>query len=166
MIRPRLLAPRAHARPAGAGVLLAGMALAAAAPASAGGSPGPARATRALNVRDEGHLRYTTTVESELIDEGPTTGTLPGKAKVRFIYNGEPEVSARFTIAGAGGSFSGQAHGRLDDPDSLDPSFRGSLTVTRGTGRYAHVHGTGELFGVYYRRSYALVVQTIATLHY
>jgi hypothetical protein len=40
------------------------------------------------------------------------------------------------------------------------------MTITGGSGRYAHAHGGGELFGVYYRRSYALTVQAIGKLPY
>ena len=86
-----------------------------------------------------------------------------------FVYNGEPTVSARFTIYGRSGSISGRAKARLSNPTSPDPSFRGAFTITGGSGRYAHIHGTGELFGVFYRRGsdkYGLVVQTIGKLPY
>jgi hypothetical protein len=48
----------------------------------------------------------------------------------------------------------------------MNPSFRGSLTITGGSGRYAHAGGSGELFGVFYRRSFALTVQAIGKLRY
>jgi hypothetical protein len=125
---------------------------------------GSAAAARVLNVRDEGKLRFITSSGSEIIDEGPATGTVPGKVKVHFIYNGEPTVSASFTIYGHAGSISGRASGRLSNPTSPAPSFRGAFTITGGSGRYAHIRGTGELFGVFTRRGpnkYALVVQTV-----
>jgi hypothetical protein len=40
------------------------------------------------------------------------------------------------------------------------------MTVTGGSGRYARVRGSGELFGVYHRRSYALTVQAVGRLPY
>lgn len=125
-----------------------------------------ARAARSLNVRDEGHLRFIRSSGSELLDEGRAAGTFPGWVKVRFTYNGEPTVSARFTIYGAGGSISARGSGRLSNPVSPSPSFRGHLLVTGGSGRYAHVHGLGELFGVFYRRSYGLTVQATGKLSY
>ena len=91
---------------------------------------------------------------------------MPGRVRVHFVYNGDPAVSARFTIYGAGGSISGRANARLSNPTSPDPSFRGAFSITGGSGRYAHVHGTGELFGVFARRGYGLVVQTIGELPY
>jgi hypothetical protein len=129
------------------------------------GAPSVA-AARVLDVRDEGHLHLITSSGSELIDEGPVSGTVPGKVRVHFIYNGNPQVSAQFTIYGHRGSISGHAKAKLSNPTSPDPSFRGAFTITGGGGRYARIHGTGELFGVFTRRGYALVVQTIGNLAY
>jgi hypothetical protein len=125
-----------------------------------------AAASRVLNVRDEGHLHLISSSGSELIDEGPATGTVPGKVRVHFIYNGNPTVAARFTIHGHSGSISGRAKARLNNTTSPEPSFRGAFTITGGSGRYARIHGTGELFGVFIRHGYALVVQTIGKLPY
>jgi hypothetical protein len=121
---------------------------------------------RSLRVRDEGYLRFVTSSGSQIIDEGSARGTLPGKARVRFTYNGNPIVGASFVIRGAGWSLYGRASCRLSNPNSPAPSFRGALTLTGGTGRYARAHGSGELFGVFYRRSYALNVQAIGRLYY
>jgi hypothetical protein len=129
-------------------------------------SPARARAASVLSVRDEGHLHFVHASGSVVIDEGSVSGTFPGSVRVRFLYDGEPEVSATFTIAGHGGSVSARAKGRLSSPTSAVPSFRGRMTITGGTGRYAHVHGDGEMYGVYNRRTYALGVQAIAKLPY
>jgi hypothetical protein len=125
-----------------------------------------AHAASLLNVHDEGHLHYVHASGSVIIDEGSVSGSFPGSVRVRFLYDGEPEVSASFTIAGHGGSVSARATGTLSSPTSPTPSFKGHLTVTGGSGRYAHVHGGGELSGVYNRRSYALTVQAIGKLPY
>jgi len=123
-------------------------------------------AARVLNVRDEGKLHFISSSGSELLDEGPAMGSVPGKVRVHFVYDGNPAVSAKFTIYGHSGSISGQANARLSNPTSPAPSFRGAFTVTGGSGSYAHIHGTGELFGVFTRRGYGLVVQTIGKLPY
>jgi hypothetical protein len=145
-----------------AAALVALVALATAAGASA-------MAASVLNVRDEGHLRFISSSGSELLDEGPATGTVPGKVRVNFDYTGDPAVSARFTIYGHGGSISGRGNAMLSNPTTPAPSFRGKFSVTGGSGRYAHIHGTGELFGVFTRRGpnkYGLLVQTIGKLPY
>lgn len=123
-------------------------------------------AARILNVHDEGHLRLVHTSGSHLLDEGRVTGSFPGSVQVRFVYDGDPNVSAQITISGSGGSLSAKGTGRLSSPTSPDPSFRGHMRITGGTGRYAHVHGSGELFGVFNRRSYALTVQAVGRLPY
>jgi hypothetical protein len=136
--------------------------------AGAGASAaGPrARAARTLNIRDEGHLHFVKSSGPQLIDEGHASGTFPGLVKVRFTYTGEPTVSAQFTIYGNGGSITARGSGQLSSPVSPNPSFRGHIRATGGSGRYAHVHGTGELYGVFYRRSYELVVQAVGKLSY
>jgi len=136
------------------------------APAWARSSAPKAHAARVLNVRDEGRLHYVRSSGEQIIDEGHATGSFPGRVKVRFLYNGEPTVSARFTISGSGGSISARGTARLSSPTSPSPSFKGTLTITGGSGRYAHVHGGGQLYGVYYRRSYAITVQAIGKLPY
>jgi hypothetical protein len=127
---------------------------------------GSATASSVLKVHDEGHLRFVHASGSVIVDEGHVSGTFPGTATVRFLYDGEPDVSARFTIVGHGGSISARGTGRLSSPTSPSPSFSGRMTITGGSGRYAHIRGSGELFGVYYRRSYGLTVQAIGKLPY
>jgi hypothetical protein len=135
-------------------------------PALGASRPPAARSARVLNVRDEGRLRFVKSSGSIIIDEGRVSGTFPGSVKVRFLYDGEPTVSAQFTISGSGGSISAHGRARLSSPTSPSPSFRGSMVITGGTGRYARIHGGGDLFGVYYRRSYGLTVQAIGKLTY
>jgi hypothetical protein len=149
-------------------VVAVGVATAVGVNASASGSVGrpTAHAARVLNVRDEGRLHYVRSSGEVIVDEGHATGSFPGWVKVRFFYNGEPTVGARFTIYGSGGSISARGTARLSSPTSPSPSFRGTMTITGGSGRYAHVHGSGGLYGVYYRRSYGLTVQAIGKLPY
>ncbi len=125
-----------------------------------------ARAASAVSVKDVGHLRLVKSSGSQLIDEGTATGTIPGKVRIVFVYDGDPTVEAQITISGHGDSLQAHATGRLSSPTSASPSFKGALTITGGGGRYAHAHGNGQLYGVFYRRSYAMTVQTEGTLHY
>ncbi|HWG07476.1 MAG TPA: DUF2600 family protein [Solirubrobacteraceae bacterium] len=132
-----------------------------------GGSDSPrAQVARVLNVRDEGRLHYVRSFDSEIIDEGQASGTFPGRVKVHFTYTGEPTVGARFTIYSAAGSISARGSARLSSLTSARPSFRGTMKITGGSGRYAQIHGGGGLYGVYYRRSYGLTVQAVAKLAY
>jgi hypothetical protein len=123
-----------------------------------------ARSARAVSVKDEGHLHSVKTSGSELIEEGQIMGTIPGKVRVDF--NIGATVSATFTIyVTGGGSISGHGSGALHST-SVYSTFGGSLQVTRGTGRYAHAHGHGGLYGAINRKTYAITVQTTGTLYY
>jgi len=127
---------------------------------------GDARAARVVSVHDEGHLRFVSGAGSALIDEGPATGTLPGRVRLQFSYSGGSIVSAQFTVRGSSWSIRAQGRVTLSNATSPSPSFRGSLRILGGTGRYSQATGSGELFGVFYRRSYALTVQAIGKLTY
>jgi hypothetical protein len=133
--------------------------------ASAAAAP-TARSAATLTVKDEGNLRFVKSSGSTLIDEGHATGTIPGKVRIHFTYNGDPNVGAQITIYGAHGTIKVRASGRLSSPTNPNPSFSGTLTITGGSGRYSHAHGSGKLYGVFHRRSYAMIVQTQGTLHY
>ncbi len=132
---------------------------------SLGLQPAPATA-RTTGVRDEGSLRFASDEATLIVDEGRLSGTLPGSGRVYFTYNGSPNVTARFTIHTAGGTVDGTAKCRLNNPNSPTPSFRGALVIVGGSGRYAHARGNGELFGVFQRRGYGLIVQAIGKLSY
>lgn len=125
-----------------------------------------AQASRTLKVYDEGRLHYVHSSGNEIIDEGQATGTVPGRVVVHFTYDGSPSVYANFQIYAHAGTISGHAKGTISNPTSTSPSFRGALTLSGGAGRYAHAHGKGELFGVYYRRSYGMTVQTRGGVQY
>jgi len=125
-----------------------------------------ARAAHSVSVKDEGRLKLVKASGSVLTDEGPATGTVPGRVRVRFIYNGDPSVSAQITIYGYAGTILAHGSGRLSNPTSSSPSFKGTLAISGGSGRYASARGGGEMFGVFYRRSYAITVQTRGVLHY
>ncbi len=124
------------------------------------------RAAHTLSVKDEGHLHLVSNSGSNLIEEGPISGTILGRVRVSF--NIGPTVYASFTIyVQGGGSISGHGHGALHSTSAYS-TFGGSLSVTHGTGRYAHASGTGDLYGAINRKSssYPMTVQTVGELHY
>jgi hypothetical protein len=125
-----------------------------------------ASSARTTSVKDEGRLHLVKSSGSVLIDEGAARGTIPGSVRVHFVYNGNPTVSAQITIFGRAGHINAHASARLSSPTSPSPSFKGTLTIVGGSGRYAHAHGGGKLYGIFYRRSYGLLVQTEGTLQY
>jgi len=123
-----------------------------------------ARAARTLTVNDNGKLHLLHASGSVLSEEGPVSGTLLGTARVSL--NVGEDVTATFTIhARGGGSIVGHGSAALHSAGRYS-SFAGSLTVTGGTGRYAHAHGAGRLYGTLERRYDEVVFQTRGTLDY
>lgn len=123
-----------------------------------------AHSASTLNATDTAHLHYTHSSGAELVETGTASGTLPGSMQARVDIG--PTIDGSFTIdVRGGGSISG--HGTAAPHGSgIYESFRGSLTVTGGTGRYTHAHGHAGLYGTFDRKTYALVVQTTGRLSY
>jgi hypothetical protein len=135
---------------------------------NASGEP-QARAQTAstLNVTDTAHLHFLKESSSQLVDEGAATGAVPGKVRVSF--NLGVTVSGTFTIYAHDGTIIGHGSGVLHKSESQSDvyvSFGGTMTVSHGTGRYAHAHGTGGFYGVIDRRNYSATIQTTGTLSY
>ncbi len=133
------------------------------APAKTGLAP-DARAARSLNVTDEAHLHVTRETGSTFYEEGSATGALPATVKVRFTVG--TSISGSFTLyPRGGGSISGSGSAHLHSTGTY-ASFGGSMSVDRGSGRYAHARGRGGFYGVLNRRSSALTIQTTGRLSY
>jgi hypothetical protein len=141
-----------------------GVALAAAmAPGSVVAAPSQAHIARALKASSVAHLRYISAKGSVLLEEGPATGTLPGKMVVNFDVG--PTFKGTFTIHTRGGEIIG--HGTaVPHGAGVTESFAGTLVASGGTGRYKHARGRAKLFGTFNRNTYALTVQTTGTLSY
>jgi hypothetical protein len=146
-------------------MLLGTLTVAIAAAPSVWASGPAAQVSRTLNATDTAHLKYNAR-ESEgstLVEEGVATGKLPGKMRARL--NVEGTFSGSFVLSPAGGTIKG--HGTATPSGSgRYESFRGSLVVTGGTGRYAHAHGRAGLYGVYDRIKHGITVQTTGSISY
>ncbi len=119
---------------------------------------------RILRVTDTAHMHRVRCSCDEILEEGQARGSLPGAVRA-YVTVGAPIVF-RFTITVRDvGSLTGQGSGKpRGDPG--EPSFSGTMTVARGTGRYRSAHGTGGFYGTINRGSYAAVMQTTGTLSY
>jgi hypothetical protein len=124
---------------------------------------GRAHAAHVLNATDTAHLHYVSSSGSLLFDEGKATGTLPGSMRVHLDLG--TTFTGTFTIYASGGSIEGRGSATPHGSGTYE-SFAGTLTVTRGTGRYAHAHGHGGLYGTFDRDDYALVIKTTGSLVY
>jgi hypothetical protein len=118
-------------------------------------------AASTLNITDTARLHYTSGSGSLLHESGWASGTLPGSMNAEC--NIGAVLTTNFTIHTAGGTIKG--HGTATPHGSgTYESFAGTLVATGGTGRYAHAHGHGGLYGTFDRKTYALTVQTTGKL--
>jgi hypothetical protein len=146
-------------------MLLGTLTVAMAAAPSVWASGPAAQVSRTLNATDTGHLKYNAK-ESEgstLVEEGAASGKLPGRMRARLKVEGT--FSGSFVLSTAGGTIKG--HGTATPSGSgRYESFRGSLVVSGGTGRYVHAHGRAGLYGVYDRITHGITVQTTGSISY
>jgi hypothetical protein len=131
--------------------------------ATAAGREPAAHAAHTLNGNATAHLHLVKAEGSQLVEEGPVSGALVGSASAD-LHTGAL-FTASFTIRTHEGSISG--HGQATPHGSgRYQSFAGSFTATSGSGRYTHVRGRAELYGVFDRRTDSVLIQTVGTLSY
>jgi hypothetical protein len=122
-----------------------------------------AHAARTLNGTATAHLHLVKADGSQLDEEGPVTGALPGS--MRAVLTTGEVFAGSFTIHTHGGTIDG--HGTATTHGSgRYQSFSGSIAVTGGNGRYSHAHGRTGLSGTFDRRTYAMVIQTTGRISY
>ena len=124
-----------------------------------------ARSSGVLNATDTAHLKYNPKLSegATLVEEGSASGSLPGKMRARLKIEGA--FSGTFVLTTSGGTIKGHGSAKPSGSGRYE-SFRGSLVVTGGTGRYAHAHGTAGLYGVFDRVKYQVTVQTTGSISY
>ena len=123
-----------------------------------------AHVARSLRVIDIAHMHRVSCDCNDIAEEGEAKGSLPGSVRA-YVNVGAP-IIFRFTITvRGGGTLSGEGSGKPKG-NPAEPSFKGTMTVTRGTGRYRHAHGTGDFYGTINRSTYAAVMQPTGTLSY
>jgi hypothetical protein len=152
-----------HSTLAARALLISALAMTFATPALARGPI--AQPSRVLNATDTAHLSYNAR-ESEgatLVEEGVARGKLPGSMRARLSIEGT--FSGSFVLRTSGGTLKG--HGSATPSGSgRYESFRGSLVISGGTGRYARAHGKAGLYGIYDRDTHGFTVQTTGSISY
>jgi len=123
-----------------------------------------AQAAGVLDGEATAHLHLVQVEGSELEEAGPVTGVLSGTARGELHLGAV--FKASFTIETRNGSITGEGTAIPGAAHSYQ-SFAGTFTVTRGSGRYAHIHGPAQhLYGVLDRRTDSVVIQTTGRLTY
>ncbi len=126
-----------------------------------------ARSAGTISINDKARMTLTGGSGNTLQEEGNAAGTLPGKARVSLAILNTTTAKSTFTVHPKGGSIPGSGTVQLHPGKSgAYESFRGTLSVKHGTGRYARASGSGTIYGVLNRSNDNAEVQVIGTLHY
>lgn len=129
-------------------------------------SAAPAAARAALSstyVKEQGQLRVSSRSGGAAISaQGSASGTFGASLDIDLTIK-ISQISGSFTAYLNGGSISGSA---VASPHYSGQwvSFKGSLTIKHGTGRYAGASGTASLYGSLNRLQLKLNVQVIGRL--
>lgn len=104
-----------------------------------------ARVARTVSLSETGRLHLTSKHNFTLNEKGSATGTATGTIYVRLTAVSTSRVTAEIDIYPRGGSISGHGAGsyrRL----AATAEFSGTMSIDRGTGSFARIHGTGLSF--------------------
>jgi hypothetical protein len=115
------------------------------------GSP-PASAARTISLSESGSLHRTYHHGVRLDEAGNASGTIRGSIYIHLDVTSQNRVSAEVNIYPSNGSLSGSstANYRVDGGQA---TFSGTLSITRGTGTYAHAHASRLSFSGTIQRS-------------
>ena len=107
---------------------------------------------RTTSLNETGRLHLISKHGFTLYEQGPASGTVTGTIYVRLRIVSTSRVTAEVSIAPHGGSISGVASARYHK-GTTSATFSGSLSITHGTGSYAHAHGSNLSFSGTIQRS-------------
>lgn len=116
----------------------------------AGGPPAPgvgprAREARTIELDETGHLQLTSKHNFTLNEKGSASGTAAGAIYVHLTAVSSSRVTAEVNIYPRGGSITGNGSGSYRRSGAI-AEFSGSMSIGRGTGSYARIHGSGLSF--------------------
>jgi hypothetical protein len=144
--------------------LAAASALAAAAGAVAlvgapGASGSTASAAKTITLNDSAHLHESSHRGFNLYESGQASGSIGGTVSLHLDVVSTNRVTAELTVHASGGTMSGSASGDYRN-EGATATFSGTLSITHGTGKYSHAHGSGISFsGTIQRESGAVTVR-------
>jgi len=143
---------------AAAAVALSGGASIATMTLGAGVSPAAAHSTpsaltaRTFSLNETGSLHLTSKHGFTLNEQGSASGTISGTIYVHLSIVSTSRVTAEVSIYPSGGSITGEGSASYARGNQT-AHFSGSMTIARGTGGYAHAHGSGLSFSGTIQRS-------------
>jgi hypothetical protein len=117
-----------------------------------------ARTAGTFSLNESGRLHLTSKHGFTLNEQGSVSGTIAGTIYVHLTIVSTSRVTAEVNIYPSGSSISGVASASYHRGATAG-SFSGSLSITRGSGRYGRAHGSGLRFtGTIQRSNDAITV--------
>jgi hypothetical protein len=113
-------------------------------PPARGGGP-LAHAARTIELDETGHLQLTSKHNFTLNEKGSASGTAAGTIYVHLTAVSSSRVTAEVNIYPHAGSITGNGSGSYRRLGTI-AEFSGSMSIGRGTGSYARIHGSGLSF--------------------
>jgi hypothetical protein len=114
-------------------------------------------------VKEEAHLHLSgKSGGSAIAEQGSGWGTFQASIQIDITIK-ISQVSGSFVAYLKGGSISGYTSATPHFSGKY-VSFKGTLTIKHGTGKYAGASGTASLYGAINRANYTLAVQVVGRL--
>jgi hypothetical protein len=130
-----------------------------------GGGDQLARAARTIDLQETGRLHAVGEPGTTIIEKGKATGTFNSPISSRLTIRSANTVTTTFTVMPRGGSITGRGSARFAQ-QGANGYFGGTISITSGTGRYAHASGTNiGISGVISRETFALTVHVHGKIH-
>jgi len=104
-----------------------------------------ARPARTFSLDENGDLQLTSKQGFTLNERGSASGTITGEIYVHLSIVSTSRVKAEVSIYPRHGSITGYAMASYAK-GATKANFSGSISISRGSGSYGHVHGSGLSF--------------------
>jgi hypothetical protein len=125
-----------------------------------------AKLARTVSLSESGRLRLTSKKGFTLNERGSASGTIAGSIYIHLHLVSSSKVTAEVNIYPRGGSLTGSGSASYHVVGGY-AAFSGTLSVTRGSGKYARARASGLRFtGTIQRRDDSVSVQLSGPLSY
>jgi hypothetical protein len=134
---------------------------------SAGGASGAtAHVARTVTLNDSGRLHLTSHHTTHLNFQGTASGTIKGTIYIHLNVTSPNRVSAEVSIYPSNGSLTGVSTANYRASGG-QATFSGTLSISRGSGAYAHAHAPAlDFSGTIQRSNDATTVHVSGPLSY
>jgi hypothetical protein len=128
--------------------------------------PAVAKLARTISLNESGRLRLTSKKGFTLNERGSASGTIAGSIYIHLHLVSRTKVTAEVNIYPREGSLTGNGSASYHVVGGY-ATFSGTLSITRGTGKYARARASGLRFtGTIQRRDDSVSVHLSGSLSY